>query len=92
MLLFFLNFNILVTAQNKFGPSLVVPEIVEGRTGEGDPGGCFKFSYIIKLLVIPKNFRLHNATSTTADFLWDRVDRTKVQGNFTGYKVNLVFI
>lgn len=68
-------YEVQVYADNKKGKSLVVPEIIEGRTGEGDPG------------VTPQNFRVRNITSTTADFVWDTVQRNKVQGNFTGYKI-----
>lgn len=57
------------------GDSLVTPEIVEGRTGEGDPG------------VTPNNFRVADITASSAQFIWDDVDSSKVQGNFTGYKV-----
>ena len=54
-----------------------MPEIVRGRTGEGDPG------------VTPTNFRVKDVTATSAEFEWDPVDAYKVQGNFTGYKVFL---
>jgi len=52
-----------------------MPEVVEGRTGEGEPG------------VTPTNFRLIQVASTSAEFEWDSVDPSKVQGNFSGYKV-----
>ncbi|KAI1726468.1 fibronectin type III domain-containing protein [Ditylenchus destructor] len=68
-------YEVQVRARNKLGESLVAPEIVEGRTGEGDPG------------VTPTNFRVRDITATSATFLWDPVDPSKVQGNFTGYKI-----
>lgn len=63
---------------NGKGVSRISPEVVEGRTGEGDPG------------ITPTNFRLKLVTATTAEFEWDPVDPKRVQGNFTGYKVAMV--
>lgn len=68
-------YEVQVRAKNILGDSLVTPEIIEGRTGEGDPG------------VTPNNFRVTDITSSSAKFIWDQVDASKVQGNFTSYKV-----
>jgi polyisoprenoid-binding protein YceI len=57
-----------------------MPEVVTGRTGEGDPG------------VTPTNFRLREVTATSAEFEWDPIDPSKVQGNFTGFKVELIIM
>lgn len=76
----FINFiKVQVRAVNGKGASTVMPEVVEGRTGEGEPG------------VTPANFRLIKVTSTSAEFEWDPVDPHKVQGNFSGYKVKKFF-
>jgi neuronal cell adhesion molecule len=70
-----INFKVQVRAVNGKGASTVMPEVVAGRTGEGEPG------------VTPTNFRLVQVTSTSAEFEWDPVGPSKVQGNFSGYKV-----
>ncbi|CAK5030514.1 unnamed protein product [Meloidogyne enterolobii] len=69
------QYEVQVRAINGKGASTVMPEVVEGRTGEGEPG------------VTPTNFRLIQVTSTSAEFEWDSVDPSKVQGNFSGYKI-----
>ncbi|KAL3085546.1 hypothetical protein niasHT_037287 [Heterodera trifolii] len=68
-------YEVQVRAMNGRGLSKISPEVVEGRTGEGDPG------------VTPTNFRLKEVTATTAEFEWDPVDPSRVQGNFSGYKI-----
>ncbi|KAH7725433.1 fibronectin type III domain protein [Aphelenchoides avenae] len=68
-------YEVQVRAKNSLGKSLVAPATVEGRTGEGDPG------------VTPTGFRVTNIGSTSADFHWDPVEPSAVQGNFTGYKI-----
>uniref|UniRef100_A0A183BR96 Neuroglian n=1 Tax=Globodera pallida TaxID=36090 RepID=A0A183BR96_GLOPA len=68
-------YEVQVRAMNGKGLSKISPEVVEGRTGEGDPG------------VTPTNFRLKEVSATSAEFEWDPVDPSRVQGNFTGYKI-----
>ena len=68
-------YEVQVRARNEKGNSQVTPETVTGRTGEGDPG------------VSPTNFRVDNVGSTSADFSWDPVDPSTVNGDFKGYKI-----
>uniref|UniRef100_A0A1I7YN72 Neuroglian n=1 Tax=Steinernema glaseri TaxID=37863 RepID=A0A1I7YN72_9BILA len=68
-------YNVQVVARNDEGMSKVRPKIVEGRTGEGDPG------------VTPEGFRVTNVGRTTAEFHWKPVDPSLVSGNFVGYKI-----
>ncbi|CEF70977.1 Neuroglian [Strongyloides ratti] len=68
-------YEVQVIAKNELGPAIVSPETIEGRTGEGDPG------------VTPTNFKLIKAGSTTAEFSWDPIDSSAVNGNFTGYQI-----
>lgn len=78
-IIIFLCFQVQVRAVNAKGSSRIMPEVVEGRTGEGDPG------------VTPTNFRLREVSATSAEFEWDPVDAHRVQGDFAGYKVSNYF-
>ncbi|VDP12796.1 unnamed protein product [Heligmosomoides polygyrus] len=64
-----------VQAVNDEGPANVVPETVQGHTGEGVPSS------------IPQGFRVVSKDGTTATFAWEAVDPRTANGNFTGYKI-----
>jgi hypothetical protein len=68
-------YEVRVRARNNNGPALVEPATVEGRTGEAIPEQR------------PENFRVVNVGASSATFLWDQVDESQIQGNFTGYKL-----
>lgn len=71
----FQPWEVQVQAVNNEGKANVVPETVEGRTGEGVPS-----SIISSLRVIEKS-------GTTVTLAWDPIDPSTANGNFTGYKI-----
>ncbi|KHJ93570.1 fibronectin type III domain protein [Oesophagostomum dentatum] len=71
----FQPYEVQVQAVNDEGQANVVPETVQGRTGEGIPSS------------IPTGFRVVSKDGTTATFAWDPVDPKTANGNFTGYKI-----
>ena len=68
-------YEVQVRARNEKGDSNVTPETIIGRTGEGVPG------------VIVTGFRVDNIGSNSAQFSWDPVDPSAVNGDFKGYKI-----
>ncbi|VDO34696.1 unnamed protein product [Haemonchus placei] len=71
----FQPYEVQVQAVNDEGQANVVPETVQGHTGEGVPSS------------IPSGFRVVSKDGTTATFAWDPIDPRTANGNFTGYKI-----
>uniref|UniRef100_A0A8R1E021 Fibronectin type III domain protein n=1 Tax=Caenorhabditis japonica TaxID=281687 RepID=A0A8R1E021_CAEJA len=71
----FQPYEIQVQAVNNEGRTSVVPETVEGRTGEGVPSS------------IPSGLRVLEKSGTTVTLAWNGVDPLTANGNFTGYKI-----
>uniref|UniRef100_A0A1I7XAN8 Fibronectin type III domain protein n=1 Tax=Heterorhabditis bacteriophora TaxID=37862 RepID=A0A1I7XAN8_HETBA len=71
----FQAYEVQVQAVNDEGRANIVPETVEGRTGEGIPSS------------IPSGFKLVSKDGTTATFAWNPIDPQTANGNFTGYKI-----
>ncbi|ULT96692.1 hypothetical protein L3Y34_004915 [Caenorhabditis briggsae] len=71
----FQPYEVQVQAVNSEGRTNVVPETVEGRTGEGVPSS------------IPSGLRVLEKSGTTVTLAWNGVDPATANGNFTGYKI-----
>ncbi|EFO93140.1 CRE-SAX-7 protein [Caenorhabditis remanei] len=71
----FQPYEVQVQAINSEGRTSVVPETVEGRTGEGVPSS------------IPSGLRVLEKSGTTVTLAWNGVDPATANGNFTGYKI-----
>ncbi|CCD65185.1 Neuroglian [Caenorhabditis elegans] len=71
----FQPYEVQVQAVNSEGRTNVVPETVEGRTGEGVPSS------------IPSGLRVLEKSGTTVTLAWNGVDPQTANGNFTGYKI-----
>lgn len=71
----FQPYEVQVQAVNNEGRTNVVPETVEGRTGEGTPSS------------IPSGLRVLEKSGTTVTLAWNGVDPLTANGNFTGYKI-----
>ncbi|KIH68380.1 hypothetical protein ANCDUO_01283 [Ancylostoma duodenale] len=71
----FQPYEVQVQAVNDEGLANIVPETVQGRTGEGVPSS------------VPSGFRVVSKDGTTATFAWNPVDPKTANGNFTGYKI-----
>ncbi|KAK6751482.1 hypothetical protein RB195_003089 [Necator americanus] len=71
----FQPYEVQVQAVNDEGQANIVPETIQGYTGEGVPSS------------IPGGFRVVSKDGTTATFAWNPVDPKSANGNFTGYKI-----
>ncbi|CAI5448724.1 unnamed protein product [Caenorhabditis angaria] len=71
----FQPYEVQVQAVNNEGKANIVPETVEGRTGEGVPSS------------IPMGLKVLEKSGTTVTLAWTPVDPATANGNFTGYKL-----